>query len=90
MARMDSTLGASLNSTPPPPLTCRVDETGQQQLSAEIVLLSGGTAGIARFDDIDDAVTVYQYATIVDQSVINQHAPVDQGCFIRLDIKRSQ
>src|SRR3569833_1444061 len=61
----------------------QVDETGEQQLPGEVVLLSCGAARIVCCDDGKDPVAFYQYAAIIDQSAINQYPPIDQGCCAR-------
>ena len=59
MAAMDSTLGSSLNSTPPPPFTCVSMKPGTSSCPSRSMMLIGAD-DLARADDGFDAPVAHQ------------------------------
>ena len=75
MAAMLSTLGSSLNNTPPPPFTCVSMKPGHQQAAVEI----DGAIGpddLARADDCFDAAVAHQQRLAALDAGVGEHPSI--------------
>ena len=78
IARMASTVGSALKSTPPPPFTWVSMKARQQQLAAEVVALGAPAARVVVGDDVDDPAALEQHGAALDDALVAEHAAVDE------------
>ncbi len=78
MRRIVSTVGASLNSTPPPPLTWQSMKPGSSRSPPRSSTVEIGYAAIVRGDDRVDHAGVDEHGDVVAETIRGQHARVDE------------
>ena len=78
IARIASTVGSALKSTPPPPFTCVSRKPGSSRWPPRSWRTARRHARVVAGDDVDDPAAVEQHGPALDDAVVAEHAAVDE------------